>query len=105
MALLRKAFRAVNAGDGSDGQTCETVGQALAKLATMPVALPQNLTLVDPAGAVTAYVGPDIAMTMGTVIRELHPRHPHRHARLTGKDPVGTPAMRSCRDTRKNLEL
>lgn len=45
-------------------ETCETVGQALARLATIPVSLPQNLTLVDPARAVTAYVGPDIPMTI-----------------------------------------
>jgi predicted choloylglycine hydrolase len=45
-------------------ETCSTVGQALAKLATLPVSLAQNLTLVDPARAVTAYVGPDLAMTI-----------------------------------------
>jgi predicted choloylglycine hydrolase len=45
-------------------ETCETVGQALAKLATLPVSLPQNLTLVDPGRAVTVYVGPDIPMTL-----------------------------------------
>jgi predicted choloylglycine hydrolase len=44
-------------------ETCDTVGEALAKLATMPVSIPQNVTLVDARHAVTVYTGPDIAMT------------------------------------------
>ncbi|MFC1403857.1 MULTISPECIES: C45 family autoproteolytic acyltransferase/hydolase [Streptacidiphilus] len=44
-------------------ETCDTVDQALAKLATVPVSLAQNVTLVDPERAVTVYVGPDLPMT------------------------------------------
>jgi predicted choloylglycine hydrolase len=41
-------------------ETCETVEQARAALARLPVHAPQNLTLLDRAGdAVTVYVGPD----------------------------------------------
>src|SRR5690348_11348602 len=45
-------------------ETCGTVGAALAKLAEMPVDIPQNVTLADAERAVTVYTGPDIAMTM-----------------------------------------
>ena len=44
-------------------ETCSTVGGALAKLATIPVSIPQNVTLVDAERAVTVYTGPDMAMT------------------------------------------
>jgi predicted choloylglycine hydrolase len=44
-------------------EMCDTVGEALAKLATMPICIPQNVTLVDAERAVTVYTGPDIAMT------------------------------------------
>ena len=44
-------------------ETCDTVGEALAKLATIPISIPQNVTLVDTERAVTVYTGPDIAMT------------------------------------------
>lgn len=44
-------------------ETCDTVDEALAKLATMPISIPQNVTLVDAERAVTVYTGPDIAMT------------------------------------------
>ena len=44
-------------------ETCDTVGETLAKLATMPISIPQNVTLVDAEHAVTVYTGPDIAMT------------------------------------------
>ena len=43
-------------------ETCETVGQALARLATIPVNIPQNVTLVDSDRAVTVFTGPDIPM-------------------------------------------
>lgn len=45
-------------------ETCQTVDAALAKLATIPIGIPQNVTLVDPGKAVTVYVGPDIPMTV-----------------------------------------
>jgi predicted choloylglycine hydrolase len=45
-------------------ETCDTVDEALAKLATIPIGIPQNVTLVDAERAVTVYTGPDIAMTM-----------------------------------------
>ncbi|MDG4859913.1 C45 family autoproteolytic acyltransferase/hydrolase [Streptomyces sp. T-3] len=44
-------------------ETCDTVEQALAKLAPIPVCIPQNVTLVDAERAVTVYVGPDLPMT------------------------------------------
>lgn len=43
-------------------ETCDSVDQALARLATIPVCVPQNVTLVDPGKAVTVYTGPDIPM-------------------------------------------
>jgi predicted choloylglycine hydrolase len=45
-------------------ETCDTVDEAVARLRTLPVALPQNLTLVDPVKAMTVYVGPDIPLTV-----------------------------------------
>lgn len=42
-------------------ETCASVDQALARLRTLPVSMPQNLTLVDHEQAVTVRVGPDIA--------------------------------------------
>ncbi|MBO1335071.1 acyl-coenzyme A--6-aminopenicillanic acid acyl-transferase [Streptomyces sp. VRA16 Mangrove soil] len=45
-------------------ETCATVDEALARLARIPVGIPQNVTLVDHERAVTVYVGPDIPMTM-----------------------------------------
>src|SRR5690242_21537517 len=45
-------------------ETCGTVGAALARLAAIPVSIPQNVTLADAERAVTVYTGPDIAMTM-----------------------------------------
>jgi len=44
-------------------ETCGTAGEAPAKLATIPVSIPQNVTLVNAERAVTVYTGPDIAMT------------------------------------------
>ncbi|WP_323377023.1 C45 family peptidase [Streptomyces smaragdinus] len=44
-------------------ETCDTVDEAVDRLRSLPVAVPQNLTLVDPAKAVTVYVGPDIPPT------------------------------------------
>jgi predicted choloylglycine hydrolase len=44
-------------------ETCDTVDQALARLASIPICVPQNVTLVDPGRAVTVYTGPDIPMT------------------------------------------
>lgn len=44
-------------------ETCDTVDEALGRLRSLPIAIPQNVTLVDPGKAVTVYVGPDIPMT------------------------------------------
>jgi predicted choloylglycine hydrolase len=45
-------------------ETCDTVDEALGRLRSLPIAVPQNLTLVDPAKAVTVYVGPDMSPTV-----------------------------------------
>jgi predicted choloylglycine hydrolase len=45
-------------------ETCDTVDEALGRLAPLPMSLPQNLTLVDAHRAVTVYLGPDIPMTV-----------------------------------------
>jgi predicted choloylglycine hydrolase len=45
-------------------ETCETVDEAVERLRRLPVAVPQNLTLVDPSRAVTVFVGPDIPLTV-----------------------------------------
>lgn len=44
-------------------ETCDTVDQAVDRLQSLPVAVPQNLTLVDRTTAVTVFVGPDISPT------------------------------------------
>jgi len=44
-------------------ETCETVDEAVDKLRTVPVGIPQNVTLVDADRATTVYVGPDIPLT------------------------------------------
>ncbi|MFH9728739.1 C45 family autoproteolytic acyltransferase/hydolase [Streptomyces sp. NPDC017260] len=44
-------------------ETCRTVDEALGRLRTLPIAIPQNVTLVDPNRTVTVYVGPDIPLT------------------------------------------
>jgi predicted choloylglycine hydrolase len=44
-------------------ETCRTVAEAVDRLRTIPVAVPQNLTLVDARRSVTVYVGPDIPLT------------------------------------------
>ncbi|AXE83860.1 C45 family peptidase [Streptomyces sp. Go-475] len=44
-------------------ETCRTVDEALDRLRTLPVAIPQNVTLVDANRTVTVYVGPDIPLT------------------------------------------
>lgn len=45
-------------------ETCDTVDEAVGKLRFLPVAVPQNLTLVDSTKAVTVYVGPDMSPTV-----------------------------------------
>lgn len=45
-------------------ETCDTVDEALARLAPLPISMPQNLTLVDRDRAVTVYLGPDIPLTV-----------------------------------------
>jgi predicted choloylglycine hydrolase len=44
-------------------ETCETVTEAVERLRTIPIMVPQNVTLVDAERAVTVYVGPDIELT------------------------------------------
>ncbi|MBZ3905834.1 C45 family autoproteolytic acyltransferase/hydolase [Streptomyces griseiscabiei] len=44
-------------------ETCDTVGEAVERLRTIPVGIPQNVTLVDRERAVTVFVGPDIPLT------------------------------------------
>ncbi|MFE2276811.1 C45 family autoproteolytic acyltransferase/hydrolase [Streptomyces sp. NPDC059454] len=44
-------------------ETCDTVDEALGKLRSIPIAIPQNVTLVDSGKAVTVFVGPDIPLT------------------------------------------
>ncbi|MFJ4623937.1 C45 family autoproteolytic acyltransferase/hydolase [Streptomyces sp. NPDC088812] len=43
-------------------ETCRTVDEAVDRLRTVPVAIPQNVTLVDPHRTVTVHVGPDIPL-------------------------------------------
>ncbi|MCQ4212431.1 C45 family autoproteolytic acyltransferase/hydolase [Streptomyces longispororuber] len=45
-------------------ETCDTVDEAVARLAGIPVNIPQNVTLVDRERAVTVHVGPDIELTV-----------------------------------------
>jgi len=45
-------------------ETCDTVDEAVDRLQSLPIAVPQNLTLVDPVKAVTVFVGPDMAPTV-----------------------------------------
>ncbi|KOU09058.1 acyl-coenzyme A:6-aminopenicillanic acid acyl-transferase [Streptomyces sp. NRRL F-5755] len=44
-------------------ETCDTVDEAIVRLRSLPVAVPQNLTLVDATKAVTVFVGPDMPPT------------------------------------------
>lgn len=44
-------------------ETCDTVDQAVGKLRSLPIAVPQNVTLVDSEQARTVFVGPDIPLT------------------------------------------
>ncbi|MEU8972865.1 C45 family peptidase [Streptomyces monashensis] len=44
-------------------ETCDTVGEAIGRLRSIPISIPQNVTLVDPERAVTVFVGPDIPLT------------------------------------------
>jgi predicted choloylglycine hydrolase len=44
-------------------ETCDTVDEAVGRLRSIPIAIPQNVTLVDSEQAVTVYVGPDISLT------------------------------------------
>ncbi|MFF4397297.1 C45 family autoproteolytic acyltransferase/hydolase [Streptomyces sp. NPDC001480] len=43
-------------------ETCTGVDEAIGKLRSIPVAIPQNVTLVDSEKAVTVFVGPDIPL-------------------------------------------
>lgn len=42
-------------------ETCDTVDEAVGRLRSLPVSVPQNLTLVDAVKAVTVFVGPDMS--------------------------------------------
>lgn len=44
-------------------ETCSTVDEAIGKLRAIPIAIPQNVTLIDAEQAVTVFVGPDIPLT------------------------------------------
>src|SRR5690606_33868206 len=44
-------------------ETCDTVDEAVGRLRSLPVAIAQNVTLVDSEQAVTVFVGPDIPPT------------------------------------------
>lgn len=44
-------------------ETCSTVDEAIGKLRSIPIAIPQNVTLVDSEKAVTVFTGPDIPLT------------------------------------------
>ncbi|MET7271294.1 C45 family peptidase [Streptomyces flaveolus] len=44
-------------------ETCRTVDEAVERLRVIPVAIPQNVTLVDPDRTATVHVGPDIPLT------------------------------------------
>ncbi|MCX5264868.1 C45 family autoproteolytic acyltransferase/hydolase [Streptomyces sp. NBC_00199] len=44
-------------------ETCNTVDEAVGKLRSIPISIPQNVTLVDPEQARTVFVGPDIPLT------------------------------------------
>jgi predicted choloylglycine hydrolase len=44
-------------------ETCRTVGEAVERLRVIPVAIPQNVTLVDRDRTATVHVGPDIPLT------------------------------------------
>ncbi|MFC8422197.1 C45 family autoproteolytic acyltransferase/hydrolase [Streptomyces sp. NPDC057236] len=44
-------------------ETCDTVDEAVGRLRSIPIAIPQNVTLVDSEKAVTVFVGPDIPLT------------------------------------------
>lgn len=43
-------------------ETCDTVEQAVAKLRSIPIDIPQNVTIVDHERAVTVFVGPDMPL-------------------------------------------
>jgi predicted choloylglycine hydrolase len=44
-------------------ETCDSVDEAVDRLRTIPIMIPQNVTLVDRKGAVTVFTGPDIPLT------------------------------------------
>jgi predicted choloylglycine hydrolase len=45
-------------------ETCTTVDEAVEKMRTIPINIPQNVTLADPHRALTVQVGPDIPLTI-----------------------------------------
>jgi predicted choloylglycine hydrolase len=44
-------------------ETCDTVDQAIDRLSSIPIGIPQNITLVDRDRAATVFAGPDIPLT------------------------------------------
>jgi predicted choloylglycine hydrolase len=56
-------------------ETCTSVPEALAVLRRLPISTPQNLTLVDRDGAVSLYVGPDIAPTVAEEVCVTNHQH------------------------------
>ncbi|WP_169739856.1 C45 family autoproteolytic acyltransferase/hydolase [Actinospica robiniae] len=44
-------------------ETCDTVDQAIDRLSSIPIGIPQNVTFVDRNSAATVFTGPDIPVT------------------------------------------
>ncbi|WP_314219381.1 C45 family peptidase [Streptomyces zaehneri] len=73
-------------------ETCRTVDEAVGGLRTLPVAIPQNVTLVDPDRSVTVHVGPDIPMTEAPDSCAANHQHlpvPDEQERTTRTGPAG----------------
>ncbi|MGW7660319.1 C45 family autoproteolytic acyltransferase/hydolase [Streptomyces sp. NPDC054756] len=62
-------------------ETCDSVDEAVSRLRFLPVAVPQNLTLVDAGKAVTVFVGPDMSPTMAPDACAAN----HQHLPVTGE--------------------
>ncbi|MFF9221312.1 carcinine hydrolase/isopenicillin-N N-acyltransferase family protein [Streptomyces viridosporus] len=54
-------------------ETCRTADEAVDGLHTMPVAIPQNVTLADAHQSVTVHMGPGIPMTEAQASCAAHP--------------------------------
>ncbi|MFH8597424.1 C45 family autoproteolytic acyltransferase/hydolase [Streptomyces rimosus] len=62
-------------------ETCDTVDEAVGRLRSLPIAVPQNLTLVDATKAVTVFVGPDMSPTVAPDACAAN----HQHLPVTGE--------------------